>query len=385
MCCPKGAAWCASAVGSDQVLTRLALIAAAVGLGWILFDAPWIALTLSVIAAVATALNAPTPPLAGRQEALATLPPDADVTLGREATTVFVPLDPTIPRLYAVGPVDTLGPALRTGDPRFDRVVRFEASPERWLVLLTDDVRAQLVRLAPDLGYDRARHGLTVSARDATGHARLGAQVEIAQALARRLASLAHEPSGDALRQRLERASTGEERLELFKLVWRADRALATRLAEELAEPRLRYFVATASTPPDRAFIEQTALDRALPPDLRAEATLRWMGLGGDAERLIDVLAECAAAPRALEALGERGEPRHLPAIGSQRLGPNADLAQRALIRLKQRYPGLGDGALAMAEPIGHLALVEGGEEGRLALAPLSGDAAEAAEPPEPA
>lgn len=321
----------------------------------------------------------------GQSEALRRLEDLADITVDADeiGTRVTVPLHREVPTLHSID----AGRGSLTGDVEFDDAICLRCDDARWIGLLLDDVRATLLRLIPALRYDRGSHAFIVSARDEAGHAVLAGHVEQTQALARRLRALSRRSAVARLRERMQEAR-GAARLPVFKAVWRADQRSARLLARELTDPEIRYFVATATTPPNRRVIEEVALDETILSDLRAEALLRWMGLhaGLRGEAVVDAFDALRARPdgaphaellstalkawvscapysgKALRLLGKYGDGRHLAVISAQQNGPLAEAVQDALADLRARFEGMGSGHLALTDAGGQLMLTPTGD-----------------------
>ena len=320
--------------------------------------------------------------LDGQAEALRRLENrNLDIQADDKGTRVRGSLHADVPTMFSVGP----GQGNLTGDPDFDAKVELVGDDAQWIGLLQADVRASLVWLIGSLRYDRAGHTLIVSAVDGASHLALGSLVDQAQALARRLGVLSRQSPVSRLRQRMH-VTRGADRLPAFRAMWRADLRSTRALAEELTDPEIRYFIATASTPPDRETIEAMARDESLSGDLRTEAMLRWLGLSaglrGDdlaaafaalraapdqaphASLLTDALqawsASASTSGDALRLLGLYGGVAQVSVIGAQRSGPLAEAAQQSLNSLRARFPGLGSGHLAITtDDAGQLALAQ--------------------------
>ena len=323
----------------------------------------------------------------GQADALRRLEGREGVTIEADeiGTYVRVPLHRDVPYIYVI----EHGQGELTGDEAFDADVRLEGDDAQWISLLFADVRATLVELIDNIDYDRDAHAFIISAHDRYAHADLQGHVDQAEALAIRLHDLTRQPALRRLRARMQETK-GAARLPVFKAMWRADRGTSARLAPELSDIEIRYFVATASSPPDRNVIKAVAHDANLLNDLRVEALLRWLGLSIDlhgdglgaafaalrdapetaahSKVLTEALAvwtACApSSAKALRLLGEYGNPNHLGVIGAQRNGNLADAAQDALTTLSARFEGFGTGNLALsADNAGHLALTQDASE----------------------
>lgn len=368
---PKGG------LGSWAGPVRWVLILGAFGVGALAFGG-WTGAFFATLAAIFThSGGGADPALVQAQQTIGTALTDHDrLEFRGETTTYEVPLDPGVP------PINSLYPGtggIETGDDRFDNAVCLIANSASWVPLLNCAVRLAFIEMQPTR-YVTDAHAFSVRAETLGDHNDFLDRVERARQLAGHLAMLAGRPRTTLMAQRLDEADGPTERLVVFKALWHADRANALALARTLSEPHVRYFVATASTPPDRAVIRETAFDAALDGALRTRASLRWLGLETgvydlDVLEVVDSSHPAAAlqpallqiwvesmpdADEAIELVGRFGQPEHVARIGVLLNGPRATAARRALNRLRERFPNLQGGNLAIvvAEE-GQLGLVE--------------------------
>jgi hypothetical protein len=358
---------------------RWLVVAIASGIGWKL-GGPWVGLGLGAVGSVMALVRGRSAVINAARTHLTQQIGDHDnLHFDGELSYFTLTLPDGIPRIASLTPGRG---GVMTGDRDFDARVALIGDAADWIPLLNRPIRQTLCDIQP-VRFDSTTQTLIIEADTSYEHGTFPDRIKQARVCVDALRALAGEPKGALLDARLAEAQDGAERLVIFKTLWHADRRSAQALAAQVRDPAIRYFVATASTPPDRDTIEAIVFDDAVDGAVRTEASLRWFGLvtgiydlfDADAplliaapaaakhfEPLIDVWAQSAPdSEQALTLLGRFGRPEHAVVLGTQRNGPHGEAARDALAQLKDRFPDLQHGGqLAISSmDAGQLELVD--------------------------